>query len=124
LAITNSRMTQNPTTTETGRPVVQEDYDYAVSLIAHQKRTPTQAVQMLINDGIGKEMAVSMVANLSEEVNKAKKDAAQKDILYGALWCVGGTVATLADVGYIFWGAIVFGGIQMIKGFISLNQGA
>tara|TARA_B100000780_G_C21060225_1_gene426098 strand:+ start:456 stop:809 length:354 start_codon:yes stop_codon:yes gene_type:complete len=117
-------MTQNPTTTETGRPVVQEDYDYAVSLIAHQKRTPTQAVQMLINDGIGKEMAVSMVANLSEEVNKAKKDAAQKDILYGALWCVGGTVATLADVGYIFWGAIVFGGIQMIKGFISLNQGA
>lgn len=122
MAITNNKMTQNPTTTETGRPVVQEDYDYAVNLIAHQKRTPTEAVQMLINDGIGKEMAVSMVANLSEEVSKAKKDAAQKDILYGALWCVGGTVATLADVGYIFWGAIVFGGIQMIKGFISLNQ--
>lgn len=122
MAITNNKMTQNPTTTEAGRPVVQEDYDYAVSLIAHQKRTPTEAVQMLINDGIGKEMAVSMVANLSEEVSKAKKDAAQKDILYGALWCVGGTVATLADVGYIFWGAIVFGGIQMIKGFISLNQ--
>ena len=35
---------------------------------------------------------------------------------YGALWCVGGIVGTAALIGFIFWGAILFGGIQFFKG--------
>ncbi len=37
-------------------------------------------------------------------------------MLYDALWCIGGIIATVADIGYIFWEAILFGGIQFIKG--------
>jgi hypothetical protein len=48
-----------------------------------------------------------------------KKKQANKDMLYGALWCVGGILATMSDVGAIFWGAIVFGGIQFFKGLIN-----
>jgi hypothetical protein len=37
-------------------------------------------------------------------------------MIFGALWCIGGTVLTISNTGYIFWGAIVFGGIQFFKG--------
>ena len=48
--------------------------------------------------------------------NEALRKQANKDMLYGALWCVGGIVATMSDIGAIFWGAIVFGAIQFFKG--------
>jgi|OM-RGC.v1.036971132 hypothetical protein len=37
-------------------------------------------------------------------------------MIIGALFCVGGILGTLSDSGYIFWGAIVFGGFQFLKG--------
>jgi hypothetical protein len=39
-------------------------------------------------------------------------------MLYSAFWCLGGTIFTVADIGYIFWGAIVFGGAQFFGGLI------
>ncbi|MCR9152481.1 MAG: hypothetical protein NXI09_00095 [Bacteroidetes bacterium] len=42
--------------------------------------------------------------------------SAKNDVIWGAVWCAGGLIATLADLGYVFWGAIVFGGFQLIKG--------
>jgi hypothetical protein len=45
-----------------------------------------------------------------------EKNKANNDMLYGALWCVGGIAATVAEIGYIFWGAILFGAIQFFKG--------
>ena len=41
-----------------------------------------------------------------------------RDILYGALWIAGGTALTLADTGYIWLGAIFFGGYQMLSGIV------
>lgn len=51
--------------------------------------------------------------------DEERKKQANKDMLYGALWCVGGLVATMADIGFIFWGAIVFGAVQFFKGLIN-----
>ncbi len=53
-----------------------------------------------------------------------KKRNAQKDILFGLLWCIGGIIVTMitynnaSDGGtyIIAWGAILFGGIQFLKG--------
>jgi hypothetical protein len=53
--------------------------------------------------------------------NEAQREQANKDMIYGALWCIGGTIATLSNLGYAFWGAIVFGGIQFIRGFMNRN---
>ena len=50
------------------------------------------------------------------ETTDARMERANKDMLYGALWCVGGIVGTAAQIGFIFWGAILFGGIQFFKG--------
>ncbi len=60
-------------------------------------------------------------SNIEKHSKEEGIESAQKDMLYGALWCIGGIVATVADFGYIFWGAIVFGGIQFFKGLFSSN---
>jgi hypothetical protein len=62
------------------------------------------------------------VMNYEEQLRIAIRERAKKDMLYGALWCVGGTVLTMADVGFIFWGAIVFGGIQFFRGLMNYNK--
>lgn len=46
------------------------------------------------------------------------KEQGKKDILYGLMWFVGGAVLTAADTGFIFWGAIIFGGYQFISGLV------
>lgn len=56
------------------------------------------------------------IEQLKSEPIVVNKDAANKDILVGSLWFFGGLIATVANFGYIFWGAILFGGIQMLKG--------
>jgi hypothetical protein len=43
-------------------------------------------------------------------------------MLYGALWCGGGTIATMANIGFFFWGAIIFGGIQLVRGLINYSS--
>lgn len=57
--------------------------------------------------------------DINSMYDEARKKQANKDMLYGALWCVGGIVATASNVGAIFWGAIAFGGIQFFKGLIN-----
>jgi hypothetical protein len=57
-----------------------------------------------------------VIEYVEEEIRKARQSRANKDMLYGALWCVGGTIATVSNIGYIFWGAIVFGAIQFFSG--------
>lgn len=54
-------------------------------------------------------------------MNNSPKDSANKDMLYGALWCIGGTIGTLAEIGYIFWGAIIFGAFQFFRGLNNSN---
>ncbi len=94
--------------------VLRQVYGYAAGLLQNGS-SPRKVRQSLIDSGLDAESASIVVDSLL----KAKRDAAGKNIIYGALWCVGGTVATLADIGYIFWGAILFGGIQCITGLVN-----
>jgi hypothetical protein len=50
-----------------------------------------------------------------------RKHKAEKDMLYGLLWFLGGLVLTIAEIGYLFWGAMLFGAIQFFKGFSNRN---
>ena len=81
-----------------------------------EKRAPATVRDTLMAEGVDLETADEVVGNLELQLDAARKERARKDMLYGGLWCVGGIVMTLADVGYIFWGAIVFGGIQLFRG--------
>jgi hypothetical protein len=97
-------------------------YDYAANLLVHQKMNPEDVKTSLTGKGIDQESASVIVDNLTTQIHALKKKKANNDMLYGALWCIGGTVLTLADIGYIFWGAIVFGGYQFIRGLINSGK--
>lgn len=94
-------------------------YNQAADLLVRQKQSSEQAIATLMTTGISERDATTAVEDLQGQIVSAKKKHAEKEMLYGALWCVGGTIATLADIGFIFWGAIVFGGIQFIRGLIN-----
>ncbi|MBV4360513.1 hypothetical protein [Pinibacter aurantiacus] len=94
-------------------------YNQAARLLIEEKQSSEQAIQSLISTGVDELEATTAVEDLHGQIIAAKKKHAEKDMLYGALWCVGGTVATLANIGFIFWGAIVFGGIQFFRGVIN-----
>jgi len=100
---------------------VNQIYEYAANLLFEQKKGSEDVKHLLVKDGLDLESASVVVENLEKQIKEAKKEGANKDMLYGALWCIGGTVATIADVGFIFWGAIVFGAFQFIKGAVNSN---
>ena len=60
--------------------------------------------------------------------NVQSRDKAASDIFFGLLWCVGGIVVTLVTYNaasnggtyIIAWGAILFGGIQFLKGLFHI----
>lgn len=101
---------------------VNQLYAYAAHLMVNEDKNSVEVVDLLGEKGLDHDSAWAVVRNLEDEIDAAKKKGAQKDILWGAVWCVGGTVATLADTGFIFWGAIVFGGIQFIKGLVNYSK--
>jgi hypothetical protein len=55
----------------------------------------------------------------------AQREVAGKNMLHGALWCIGGVIVTVGtysaagpgDTYFIAWGAILFGSLQFLKGF-------
>jgi len=98
---------------------VNEFYNLAANMLVNEKKTTKDVQLALVGKGLSETAAFTIVHNLEVEIKNAKKEAGKKDMLYGALWCIGGTVATVANIGFIFWGAIVFGGIQFVKGAIN-----
>jgi hypothetical protein len=95
---------------------VNDLYNLAANLLVNEKKNSEEVKNALKERGLSEDAAYTILRNVEDEIKKTKKGAAGKDMLYGALWCIGGTIATISNVGFIFWGAILFGGIQFLKG--------
>lgn len=104
---------------------VNKAYNFAANLIVNENKSANEAKKILISNGFNEEIAEIVVNNLDEEIKIEKKEKAKKDMLHGALWCIGGIALTAitysaASVNggsyFITWGAIIFGGIQFFKG--------
>ncbi len=106
-------------TTVEQQEAVNQLYNFAADMMVNQGKSSDEVKKALLEKGLSQDAAYTIVSNLEVEIRKAKKEQASKDILYGALWCIGGTIATVANIGFIFWGAILFGGIQFIKGLVN-----
>jgi hypothetical protein len=89
---------------------------------------PKKIQELLQEKGLDPELAEAIVSKVSAMHRQAKREAANKNMLYGALWCIGGTVVTVASFSaasgggryVVAWGAIVFGGIQFFRGLSQL----
>lgn len=103
------------------------DLEYAASLLLNDKKSPEQAKQILIQDGIDASRANEIVNHLDEHISQYTRERSNKDLLHGALWCLGGTVLSVigyqtegtANGFYVFTlGAIAIGILQFTKGLL------
>ncbi len=101
--------------------LVKQAYEYAADLYITQKQSYEVVRSTMIQNGFDPESATNILDDLSSHVNKAKKEKAQRDTLFGALWCIGGTIATVSNIGYIFRSAIIFGAVQFFRGVANLS---
>jgi hypothetical protein len=85
---------------------------------------------MLVEKGLDQPSAAAVVANLTKIRSEAFHAAGKKNMLYGALWCIGGAVVTAVTYGaasggghdVVAWGAIVFGAIQFFRGLAQMAR--
>jgi hypothetical protein len=97
-------------------PSLDQSYLYAARQLMQDNLIPEAVIDNLVAQGHDRNQAEQIVFDVHDKIRSAKKSKAQKDMLFGALWCVGGIIATAAHIGFIFWGAILFGGIQFFRG--------
>ncbi len=64
---------------------------------------------------------ISIVDDVLIQMRAQRKAKAKKDMILGGAFVAIGTALTLADIGFFFWGAIVFGGIQFVKGAMNYS---
>jgi hypothetical protein len=121
-----------PADAETEEPT-QEVYNYAAKRLINDEVLPAQVRKELVAQGLTEEVAALVVGQLQTVRNEGAREAGQKNMLLGALWCIGGTVVTVvsysaaSDSGggryIIAWGAIIFGAIQFFRGLSQMSHG-
>jgi hypothetical protein len=108
----------------------QQQLQQAYGLAAQQMQagaTSDAIERSLADHGYDAQTARMVVSDLAAAVAEAKRKAGRKNMLYGALWCIGGTAVTAATYqaaatspggGHyvVAWGAILFGAIQFFRG--------
>jgi len=111
------------------------DIQAIFNLAAHQVSNgipPAGVEQNLIDQGLSAEVATIIVSKLMQARTTLHKEAGQRNMLFGALWCIGGIIVTVltyqaaAGAGggkyVIAWGAIVFGAIQFFRGVSQASE--
>ena len=104
--------------------IVNQIYGFTADMLYNQKKSVEETKAALIGNGLRAEDADVVIANLQKQYKQEKREAGNKNMLYGALWCVGGLLVTIltysaaSDGGtyVVAWGAVIFGAIQFFKG--------
>ncbi|MFW6169074.1 MAG: hypothetical protein ACODAD_01200 [Planctomycetota bacterium] len=116
-------------TTPSEEEIVQAIYAFAAEQMKNGASS-MKTEEMLVEKGLDKEAAVAVVANLRRMRSEALRSAGRNNMMYGALWCIVGTVVTVVTYSaaasggggtyVVAWGAIVFGAIQFLRGLTQL----
>lgn len=104
--------------------IVNQIYGFTADMLYNQKKSIEETKAALIENGLRAEDADVVIANLQNQYKQEKREAGNKNMLYGALWCIGGLLVTIltysaaSDGGtyVVAWGAVIFGAIQFFKG--------
>ena len=104
--------------------LVNKIYEYAADLMFEQEISPSETKRILIEQGLEPEDADIVISNLQTQMRQANRSVAKKNMIYGALWCLGGLLVTVitysaASEGgtyIVTGGAIFWGAIQFLKG--------
>jgi len=130
---TSTTTTTTATTSPNPNDALRQIVDHAVAALG-STGSPRQATGRLVELGLDEASASKLIGDLisvrREAMVEAKRKAAGKNIGFGLLWFVGGSLVTLLTYGaassgsgryVIAWGAILFGGIQALIGLFQLK---
>jgi len=105
--------------------LIRSIYAYAAQEMG--KGTPDFAIsQALVQRGLEKSVADTVVNNLAEVRSKAKRNAAFRTMGIGGLICIVGLAITIGSMQagggrfVVAWGAIIFGGFRFFQGMLQL----
>lgn len=105
--------------------LVNKVYEYTANLMFEQKKSLPETKRLLVEQGLTAEDADIVISNLQAQMREAKRSAANENMIYGALWCIGGLLVTIITYSaasesggtyVVAWGAVIFGAIQFFKG--------
>lgn len=103
-------------------------HDQVINLLIKEDKSTHEVEEYLLNLGLTEKDAKIIIDKAIEHVIKLKKIKAGKDIQYGLLWGIGGTLATwvsysmaskAGSIFYVTWGAIIYGFILLSKGLFN-----
>lgn len=108
--------------------ILKQLYEFVAEQLLTKKQTAAEVQTTLIEKGIDQETAKKIVVAVEKQIQSAKKHQSNRNMLFGALWLVGGIVVTaitysVAEPGgtyVVAWGAIAYG---LYKLFIGLFRG-
>ena len=118
----------------TEEQMVEAIYGFAAEQIKAGVKPP-EIEKRLVEKGLDEDSAKIVVANLIKARVRAEYDSSVKNMIYGALWCIGGSAVTAATYSaaanangggkyVVAWGAILFGGFQFLGGLFTYLRGA
>jgi hypothetical protein len=85
-------------------------------LITYQLPEEEVLDKLVQEEGLSRDQAELMILKINSSKSTKNYKEANKDILWGSIWFIGGLTLTIAKTGYIFWGAIIIGGFQLARG--------
>ena len=118
----NDQLLDTPIQQEVTPREIRKLVEYAVSLLGNAGLTTGTVAQKIIDKGHSQDTAFKVIELALAEIKEANKGKAKRDVIVGGIFFVLGTVMTFANIGFIFWGAIVFGAVQCIRGIINLSN--
>ncbi len=77
--------------------LINEVYRFASYLMIKEKKNAVEAKQALINKGLDEKNASIVVTRIEQQIQDAiddKKSDAKEEMIYGAVWCIGGILVT------------------------------
>ena len=108
------------------KKLTEEVYEVAINLLVNNKRDVQEVHDILIKDYYPKvdtNIANRIISEIQHDYQEdTEEPSGNKNMFWGAIWCVGGIIFTVSDTGYIWWGAILFGGIQFFQGLIQSSS--
>lgn len=99
----------------------EQAYSRTFRLLITENKLPPLVSEILQKEGHTEREAVRLIKQVQQKTRKAPSPGGKRDIVIGGLWCAGGTILTVADFGLIFWGAILFGAFQMVRGYATMK---
>ncbi len=108
-----------------------EGIDQSLLLLAKAKvdkmliesgRTPSCVRQKLVDMGLSRELSTSIVEEREMELVEEIRESSKKRMFLALLWILGGVFLSLTSIGFVFFGAIIYGIYEMAMGFSDLRS--